>query len=193
MRTREFAIAALGGRAAADAHYSPFVATSQHQVQRIVELASIVPADVVCDLGFGDASLICGVLEAAGCSGIGCEVDGNLVSDARASAAVVRLGSRLVLTEALITPFMESSAFDTATVVFLFHTPMQLAQLAPALSAFLSSRPGVRVISERFEVPGLTRSGSVLGVDDDDANSAAGDYFYGSSRPACFLYGSMPR
>ena len=67
---------------------------------------------------------------------------------------------------------------------------MQLAQMAPALRVFLSSRPEVRIVSERFEVAGLTCSGSILEVaDDEEAQSEAGDYF-GSRRPGAFLYNS---
>jgi hypothetical protein len=65
---------APGGRGACaadsngDVAYSPFVATSLRQVNRLVGLATITPDDVVCDLGFGDAALLCGLVEAAGVS-----------------------------------------------------------------------------------------------------------------------------
>ena len=42
------------------------MATSQRQVARLVSLADIIPDDVVCDLGFGDAALLCGLVKAAG-------------------------------------------------------------------------------------------------------------------------------
>ena len=42
------------------------MATSQRQVARLVSLADITPDDVVCDLGFGDAALLCGLVKAAG-------------------------------------------------------------------------------------------------------------------------------
>lgn len=51
-----------------DVAYSPFVATSLRQVNRLVGLATITPDDVVCDLGFGDAALLCGLVKAAGVS-----------------------------------------------------------------------------------------------------------------------------
>jgi hypothetical protein len=54
-----------------DVAYSPFVATSLRQVNRLVGLATITPDDVVCDLGFGDAALLCGLVKAAGVSPLG--------------------------------------------------------------------------------------------------------------------------
>lgn len=153
------------------------------QIRRLIELASITSNDIVCDLGFGDGSLLCSILELTGCCGIGCEIDGSLVLRARTAPAVKRLGSRLELTEALILPFMESAKFSRATVCFVFLVPQQLAQMLPALHAFLS-RPGTRVLAERFEVAGLCCTGRISAIADDTSDALG----YFSGRGSAFLY-----
>jgi hypothetical protein len=174
----------------APSSYAPFVATPLEQIDRLISLACITSEDVVADLGFGDASLLCGVLERANCSGIGCDIDHNLVESARCSVAVTTLGSRLVLTEGLIIPFMSSSAFLSATVVFLFLVPAQLADMSEQVSLFLT-KPGARVIASRFEIPGIVCSHSLPALADDrDEADCREDYMKDTRWPACFLYSS---
>ena len=78
-------------------YFAPFVPTPAEQFGRLVALGSIEPGDVVCDLGFGDGALLCGLVKLAGCTGCGCEVDAALVVRARALAASSGLTAHVVM------------------------------------------------------------------------------------------------
>ena len=133
--------------------FAPFVPTAPEQHARLVALGAILKDDVVCDLGFGDGTLLCGISQLAECTGCGCEIDGDLVASARALAASSGLEHSLVLTESAISRFVLTSEFRRATVIVCFLVPGQLQQLIPAFEAAM--RLGVRIITQRYPIPGL--------------------------------------
>lgn len=178
--------------------YSPFVPTSPVQVDRLLALASVTAEDTVCDLGFGEAALLIDTCQRTKCAGVGVEINGALVSKARIAAADGGLSSpQLVLKEGLMDAFLLSPEFQRATVVFVFLVPQQLAQILPQLRTFLL-RPGCRIISERYEILGLTQTGELVanGTRSDGGGNVSGcgvgteanGYF---GRPgAAYLYGA---
>ena len=133
--------------------FAPFVPTAPEQFGRLVELGAILKSDVVCDLGFGDGALLCGIVQLAECNGCGCEINGDLVASARALAASSGLDQSIVLTESPISRFALSSEFRRATVIVCFLVPGQLQELIPAFEAAM--RLGVRIITQRYPIPGL--------------------------------------
>ena len=181
MGTVEWAVTA--GAAAAGSSYAPFVLTTDAQVDRIIALARITSYDVVCDLGFGDAQALLRMSERTGCTCIGNEVNGDLVVKARANAAAAGAsGARLTLTQGLNSTFIETAAFLSATVIFLALVPSSMKELLPMIRRALE-RPGVRVVAQRFEAPGLTASAS---IDGGAPTTAAASYF--SNCGPAFLY-----
>ena len=173
--------AALAG--SVDSSFAPFVVTIDAQCDRIIALAGVTSGDVVCDLGFGDASFLLKMASATGCRCIGCEVNGDLVAEATDRVARAgEVGSRVALTQALISTFVESTAFlETATVIYVALVPSTMAELEPVLRAALQ-RPGVRVVSQRFEAAGLTASRSI------DGGDASPDGSYFSDGGPAYLY-----
>ena len=111
-----------------------------------------------------------------------------MVESARAAATRVGLlAPQLVLTEGLIDAFLRSPQFDDVTLVFVFLVPQHLAQILPALRAFLR-RPGARIVSERYEIKGLRKTGQLeaAGSQADSngsggANSGAGEEVDGAA------------
>ena len=69
--------------AAVESHISPFIRTPPSQVERLVALGTIGADDCVADLGFGDGAMLVAIVLSSGCSGIGVEVNGDLVAQAR--------------------------------------------------------------------------------------------------------------
>ena len=165
--------------------FAPFVATPPEQVVRLVGLASIVASDHVCDLGFGDAKFLLGLQAATNCTACGCEIDGDLVSSANETVISSNVGHAVTLTESGIARYILTPDFLRATVVFCFLVPDQLAALVPAFQKALSL--GVRIVTQRYPIPGLSpqRSidgGALLGaasltssarVEHDDSTAAA--------------------
>jgi hypothetical protein len=49
-------------------YYSPYISTRLEQVARLVILANIRSTDVVCDLGCGEALLLCEIVRLTGCN-----------------------------------------------------------------------------------------------------------------------------
>ena len=60
--------------------YAPSVTTPALQARRLVELGAIKASDVVCDLGCGEASLLCELVRLTGCRAIGCDVNRDLLT-----------------------------------------------------------------------------------------------------------------
>ena len=134
--------------------FCPFVPTPPEQFARLVELGSILGSDVVCDLGFGDGALLCGIIQLAKCRGCGCEVDSHLVKSARALAVSLGIdANRITLTESAISRYMLSADFRAATVIVCFLVPPQLEALIPLFETALNA--GVRIITQRYQIPGL--------------------------------------
>lgn len=133
--------------------FAPFVATPPEQITRLVALASILKNDIVCDLGFGDGALLCGMAQSTGCKVCGCEIDANLVLRAQGLVASLRMGANVKLTESGIARYMLSPDFLQATVIFCFLVPSQLEAIRPALETAMSL--GTRVVTQRYEIPGL--------------------------------------
>jgi len=165
--------AELGARIQGNS-FAPFVPTRTAQAARLVALGGITASDVVCDLGCGDASLLCTLVRQTGCSAIGCDVNGELLARARARIADDdACASRIVLSCALLADFMQSAAFEPTTVLLVFLVPQQLEALAPDLrAAILPSAGHRRLLSLRYPIPGLVVRGS---IGDEEGSSSSED------------------
>ena len=156
--------------------FAPFVPTSPEQFARLVGLGSILGTDMVCDLGFGDGALLCGMIQLANCKGCGCEIDSNLVTSAHALAASSGIGlDRITLTESGIARYVLSDDFRAATVIVCFLVPPQLKELVPLFEIAMAA--GVRIITQRYQIPGLAPLRSL------DAGARLSD---GVARPDAF-------
>jgi len=135
--------------------FAPFVATAPEQYARLITLGSISTSDVVCDLGFGDGALLCGIIKLAECTGCGCELNSGLVASARALAVSSGLSQgAAVLTESSIARYMLSADFRRATVIICFLVPTQLEALAPSFKAAMDA--GTRIVTQLYPIPGMT-------------------------------------
>jgi cyclopropane fatty-acyl-phospholipid synthase-like methyltransferase len=136
-----------------------FVPTSHAVADAMLSLARVTPADVVYDLGSGDGRLVILAAQKYGARGVGVEIDPRLVDLSRMVAHEGGVADRV--------RFVEGDLFTAditeATVVTLYLSPNMNRRLAPRLRREL--KPGARVVSHQFPIPGW-RPDRVVRADD---------------------------
>jgi hypothetical protein len=129
------------GQAGKDVMWVP---TNQVLVDRMLEMARLVPQDRLVDLGSGDGRLVITAAQ-RGATARGIEYNPDLVTLARRTAAAEGIGSRVRFDQADIF----ESDFKDATVVTLFLLPDLNLRLRPTL---LAMKPGTRIVSNTFNM-----------------------------------------
>ncbi len=122
-------------------------------MRRALRLARLQPGERLLDIGCGDGRVL-SVAAQAGALVTGVETDEELVSVARQHLADDRLDGTVI----------HGDAFDIdleADVVFAYLSPAILQRLRPRLQA---ARPGTRLVTIDFAVPGLVATRVVGGV-----------------------------
>ena len=127
---------------------SVFVPTPQDVVDKMLELAEVKKSDVVFDLGSGDGRIVISAAQKFGCRAVGYELDKDLVAASHATAEAAGVKS-LVNFEFRDLFTVNLRAVDVIAVYLL---PLQLEKLIPQLEKM---KPGSRVISHQFEIPGM--------------------------------------
>lgn len=122
---------------------APYVVTTREDVQRMLDLASVGPGDLLIDLGSGDGRIPIAAAE-YGALSLGVDIDPDLVSTARDSAARAGVDARVHfrVDDVFTTPIAEAS------VVTLYLMPEVNLRLRPRLLCELE--PGTRVVSNTF-------------------------------------------
>jgi SAM-dependent methyltransferase len=125
-----------------------FIPTPDDVVDGMLRLAGVQSEDVVYDLGCGDGRILVRAAKQYGCRAVGCDIDPLRVRSARASA-------RHNGVEKLVTIHQQDLfAVDLrdTTVVMLYLSTKYNARLVPQLDRL---RPGSRIVSHLFEIPGI--------------------------------------
>ncbi|HUY88853.1 MAG TPA: methyltransferase domain-containing protein [Pirellulales bacterium] len=139
---------------------APYISTSAEVVDRMLELASLGPDDVVYDLGCGDGRILVTAAKRYGCRSFGYDINPERVAEARENARqngveeLVEIGQRDILTLDL----------SKATVVTMYLLPRLNKELIPQLDKL---RPGARVVSHAFEIEGLVPDRRVEVLNDE--------------------------
>jgi SAM-dependent methyltransferase len=125
-----------------------FEPTSAADVDRMIDLAEVGPDDLVYDLGCGDGRVLIRAAQRCGSRGVGVDVDPRRIAESRANARSAGLEDRVrfILHDA------KTSDLTGATVVFLFLGVAGNLRLVQNLQKQL--RPGTRVISRGYSIPG---------------------------------------
>lgn len=147
---------APGEPAVATEAVAPYVVTTREDVQRMLDLASVGPGDLLIDLGSGDGRIPIAAAR-QGALSVGIDIDPDLVSMARDNAAGAGLGDRVHfrVDDVFTTPIAEAS------VVTLYLMPEVNLQLRPRLLSELE--PGTRVVSNTFTMGEWTPDARVSG------------------------------
>lgn len=122
----------------------PWVPTPDEVMNTLFRMAKLTARDVVYDLGSGDGRVIIYAAKHFGARGVGVEIEGHRVQEARQAAETAGVAARV--------RFVEQDLFKAdireATVVFLYLYTAVMAKLKPKLLAELS--PGTRVVAYQF-------------------------------------------
>ncbi|MGH8622516.1 MAG: SAM-dependent methyltransferase, partial [Burkholderiales bacterium] len=124
----------------------PYVPTPQAVVDAMLDIAGVGPGDFVIDLGSGDGRIVLTGATRRKASGMGVDIDGELVDLANASAQRLGVSDRV--------RFHRQDVFaadlSRATVLTLYLLPGMMERLRPKLLQEL--KPGARIVSHDFDL-----------------------------------------
>jgi len=113
---------------------SPFVATPQAAIDLILEGLKLTSEDFLVDLGCGRGTInICAASQYK-CGGLGVDIDGALVEEARKEAKEKGVSERIEFREEDVA----ETDLTSATAITSFLVPRQLRILQPTLLKFLA-------------------------------------------------------
>lgn len=130
-----------------EGHNAPFIVTPEQMVATMVAHAGLKPDDVVYDLGCGDGRFVIAAVRYAGCTGVGFDIDPELVRKARENALEQGVADRVqILEQDVFTVDLSKSS-----VAMLYLLPWMINKLVPQ---FEQMKPGSRIVSHEFWLPG---------------------------------------
>jgi len=138
-----------------------FVPTPPDVVAKMLELAAVKKDDVVYDLGSGDGRIVIAAAKTHGCQAVGVELDKELVEKSRDRAKEAKV-EKLVMFEQ---DDLFEADFSKATVVALYILPTMSKKLIPK---FDKLKPGSRIVSHCFPIPGVKPDKVVRVTSDED-------------------------
>lgn len=135
----------VGTNRVPDAVYVP---TPHDVVGKMLEMAKVNKGDVVYDLGSGDGRIVIAAAKKHGCKAVGYEIDAELVKLAKAEVQKAKLEVQVRIEhEDIFTRDLSG-----ANVIMVYLPPKVLARLLPQLE---NVKPGTRIVSHSFEIPGV--------------------------------------
>jgi len=117
-------------------------------VRRMLKLAQVKPGEVVYDLGCGDGRIVITAAKEFGAYGVGIEIRRDLALKAMRAVEEAGLSDRVKIINANL---FEVDISD-ADVVTLYLTTSANLKVKPKLEKEL--KPGARVVSHEYEIPG---------------------------------------
>ncbi|MEM3615285.1 MAG: methyltransferase domain-containing protein [Candidatus Methanomethylicia archaeon] len=130
-------------------HYDvPFVSTPENVVRKMLQLCNVKPDEVVYDLGAGDGRVLFIAAREFKARAVGVEIRPQLVKQIEDRISMENLQGRVKIIHG---NFFNVNISD-ADVVFLYLLTSVNERLKPKLEKEL--KPGARVVSHDFEMPG---------------------------------------
>ena len=123
-----------------------WVPTPDAMVEKMLDIARVTPRDFVMDLGSGAGRNVIGAAK-RGARALGVEFNADLVELARHRAEAAGVPGRALFVQG----DMYAADISQATVLALFLLPDILRKLRPK---FLEMKPGSRIVSNTYEIPG---------------------------------------
>jgi hypothetical protein len=119
--------------------------TSERLAEKMLQMARVVPGDVLVDLGAGDGVIPIHAAKTRGIQAIGIEYNARLAEHARQNAVKAGVADRVQIITGDI--FVED--FSQASVVTMYLLPELNQQLRPTL---LTMKPGTRIVANSFDM-----------------------------------------
>jgi SAM-dependent methyltransferase len=140
------AAVAVGQDVAAPRLDVPYVPTPQPIVDKMLEIASVGPNDVLYDLGCGDGRIVVTAAREKGARGVGIDINPQRIREAQENAKQAGVESKAKF----MVGDLFASNFGEATVVTLYLLPDINRRLRPQLWKQL--KVGTRVVSHDFDM-----------------------------------------
>lgn len=151
----------LGSPTAVGDHVFINTAAGLNCLKKMLDLAGVKKADVVYDLGSGDGRIVVAAAKGYGCKAVGVEIDAALVATSRDRARAAGVESLVRFDHG----DLFEADFSDATVVALYVLPAMSQKLAPK---FDKLKPGARVVSHCFAIPGYIPDRVIKITSEDD-------------------------
>ncbi len=129
---------------------APYLASPMPVVRRMLMLADVKPGEIVYDLGCGDGRIVITAAREFGAYAVGIEIRRDLALKAMRAVEEAGLTDRVKIINA---NFFDVDISD-ADVVTLYLTTSANLKVKPKLEREL--KPGARVVSHEYEIPGWT-------------------------------------
>ena len=126
-----------------------FVPTPHDVVDKMLQLADAKKSESVYDLGSGDGRIVIAAAKNHGCRAIGYEIDAELVTFSRRKVHTSGIGNLVSIQHADIF----TVDLSKADIICTYLNPRLLERLMPQLEKL---KPGSRIVSHQFEIPGVT-------------------------------------
>ena len=138
-----------------------FVPTPQDIVEKMLEVAKVSKDDVLYDLGSGEGRIVITAARVYGCKAIGYEIDKSLVRLARENAEEAKVDDWVRFED----EDLFKADLSEASVITLYLGPELNRKLIRQLEKL---RPGSRVVSHEFDMPGIQPDKVVKMVSGED-------------------------
>ena len=147
-----------------------WVPTPQSLVDKMLDIAKVMPADYVIDLGSGDGRT---VITAAkrGARALGIEYNPDMVELSQRNAEKVGVTEKATFVKA----DLFESDFSKATVITMFLLPDINLKLRPKI---LDLKPGTRIVSNSFTMGEWQHDRSVQATESEGCQSYCTAYFW---------------
>jgi hypothetical protein len=133
---------------------APFVPAPYSVIQESFSFAQLSSADVLVDLGCGDARILVAALKHLPCKCIGIELDPVLVSHINEShQELIKNGKLNILCKDMFTVDINVD-LENSTIMILYLLPRGLELLRPILHSWLSANPkDRRIVTITYSIP----------------------------------------
>ncbi len=125
-----------------------FVPTPEIVAEEMLVMARVMPHETVYDLGSGDGRILIAAAQKYGAKAVGYEIDHRLVEDSRSKIKSLGLSKKIEVREGNLF----EADLSQADVVTLYLSPTMNAKLLPQ---FDRMKPGSRIVSHDFDIPGI--------------------------------------
>jgi predicted RNA methylase len=125
-----------------------FVPTPEPVAEEMLVMAQVMPHETVYDLGSGDGRILIAAAQKYHARAVGYEIDPRLVELSRKRIAALGLSHRVEVRQGNLF----QADLSQADVVTLYLSPTMNAKLLPQ---FERMKPGSRIVSHDFDIPGV--------------------------------------
>ncbi|MEK6234549.1 MAG: PQQ-binding-like beta-propeller repeat protein, partial [Planctomycetales bacterium] len=127
--------------------------TPRDVVEKMIDAAELKPDEVVVDLGSGDGRILFAAAK-RGARAVGYEINPRLVEQSREEATRLRLSNRVTIRR----EDLFQADLSEVDVVFTYLQSHRLERLLPN---FKQLKPGARIVSHAFTIPGVAPKSSI--------------------------------